>query len=599
MRWLPIFSFLTCLRRGVQADAATCTAVGNTSYDYIIVGSGPAGLVLADRLSAANASVLLLERGPPSFGRWMPETAQLSSEPDSIPEPNWRPGWLNGTNLTRFDVPGLAQRIYSDGTNVNCTDVDGPLIAGCLLGGGMTINAALWWRPPAVEWDENYSGVPGWSSADMADPVERVFSRIPGTDRPSTDGAFAPGYDGGWAVVADALRASNWSGVRANTEPDQKNRTFSYPNFFIKNGLRDGPHATYLVSASERPNFKMVMNTMVRRVVRNGAHITGVEAEPSGTGALDVSNPGLCAGMIPVTEQGGRVILSGGHFGTAKMLLRSGIGPEDQLRVVQAAEDIVSEADWLRLPVGQGLRDHTVTSLEIQNPAIPRYDYSSDAAYYSPPDAQREAYMTNRTGMLTVTGNYQAPISWMLVTGSDGLQRQLQTTCRVYGSTNNSMTCSVFLTRGATSFGALSITPDLKMNISVSPYAVTAEDRSAIVQGIKIFTQALQSNPEIVITQPPANVTIEDFVENYPDSITSRRGIHYMGTAKMGTDSGLTGGTSVVDADTRVYGTDNLFVVDASILRGLTTSNPSGAIMAVAERASERILALDTRKVLK
>lgn len=67
-----------------------------------------------------------------------------------------------------------------------------------------------------------------------------------------------------------------------------------------------------------------------------------------------------------------------------------------------------------------------------------------------------------------------------------------------------------------------------------------------------------------------------------------------MGTCKMGTDSGLTGGTSVVDTDTRVYGTDNLFVVDASILRGLTTSNPSGAIMAVAERASDKILALDT-----
>lgn len=66
-----------------------------------------------------------------------------------------------------------------------------------------------------------------------------------------------------------------------------------------------------------------------------------------------------------------------------------------------------------------------------------------------------------------------------------------------------------------------------------------------------------------------------------------------MGTAKMGVDSGLSGGTSVVDADTRVYGTDNLFVVDASILRGLTTSNPSGTIMAVAERASERILALN------
>lgn len=472
----------------------------------------------------------------------MPESAQLLSEPDAIPYSNWRPGWLNGTNLTRFDVPGLAQRIYSDGTNVNCTDVVGPMVAGCLLGGGMAVNAALWWKPPAVEWDENFGTLSGWSSTDMAASVEKVFSRIPGTDRPSTDGAFAPGYDGGWALVADTLRDAGWSEVRGNADADAKNRTFSYPNFFIANGQRGGPQATYLVSASQRPNFQMVTNTMVRRVVRSGARITGVEVEPAVTGAADASNPGICAGVISVTPQKGRVILAGGYFGTAKMLLRSGIGPEDQLRVVQQAGEGGDEAEWLRLPVGQALRDHTVTAIQITHPAVRQYDYSSNTAYNSPPQAQVDAYLANRTGMcklfpcqhksthgnellengpiltcnavVTVTGPYQAPISWMLVTGGDGLQRQMQTTCRVNGATNQSMTCSMFLTRGSNSFGALSITPELNMNISVSPYAVTAEDRSAIVQGMTIFTQALSRNPDIVITQPAANVTIEDYVEN-------------------------------------------------------------------------------------
>lgn len=115
---------------------------------------------------------------------------------------------------------------------------------------------------------------------------------------------------------------------------------------------------------------------------------------------------------------------------------------------------------------------------------------------------------------VTVTGNYQAPISWMVVTGGDGEPRQIQTTCRVYGATKTSMTCSQFLTRGSTSSGTLTITPDLKMNISVSPYAVTAEDRSAIVQGMEIFLAALRSNPEITITQPAENVTVRDYVEN-------------------------------------------------------------------------------------
>lgn len=356
-------------------------------------------MVVADRLSEANHSVLLIERGPPSFGRWMPPTANLLQIPDSLPLANWRPAWLNGTNLTRFDVPGLAQRIYSDGTDVNCSDVSGPLIAGCLLGGGMAVNAALWWRPPAADWDENFApNLPGWSSVDMASAVDTVFRRIPGTDRPSTDGVFAAGFDGGWAPVADALRAGGWQEVRANEKPEDKNRTFSYANFFIVDGQRNGPQATYLASASRRSNFRMVMNTMVRRVVRDatGARVTGVEVEPSDSSAADGS--GLCSGVVNITPGKGRVVLSGGYFGTAKMLFRSGIGPESQLRVVKDAEG-GNESQWLRLPVGEGLRDHTVTDVQITHPAIPHYDFSSDAAYFAPPKAQMDAYMANRTGM--------------------------------------------------------------------------------------------------------------------------------------------------------------------------------------------------------
>lgn len=258
----------------------------------------------------------------------------------------------------------------------------------------MAINAALWWRAPAADWDDNFAGLPGWASADMAPAADAVFARIPGTDRPSTDGRFAPGYDGGWAPVAGALAAAGWREVRANEVPDDKNGTFSYANFFIADGQRDGPQATYLASASARPNFRLVTDTMVRRVVRDGAHVTGVEVEPGGPGGT-----GLCAGVVNVTAGRGRVVLSRGYFGTAKMLFRSGIGPEAQLRVVQEAEGGSDESQWLLLPVGEGLRDHTVTAVQILHPDVPQYDYSSDAAYFSPPLEQREAYLANRTSM--------------------------------------------------------------------------------------------------------------------------------------------------------------------------------------------------------
>jgi cellobiose dehydrogenase (acceptor) len=75
-------------------------------------------------------------------------------------------------------------------------------------------------------------------------------------------------------------------------------------------------------------------------------------------------------------------------------------------------------------------------------------------------------------------------------------------------------------------------------------------------------------------------------------SPSARRANHWMGTAKLGTDDGRTGGKAVVDLNTKVYGTDNLFVVDASIFPGITTGNPSAAIVIASEYASQRILAL-------
>lgn len=75
-------------------------------------------------------------------------------------------------------------------------------------------------------------------------------------------------------------------------------------------------------------------------------------------------------------------------------------------------------------------------------------------------------------------------------------------------------------------------------------------------------------------------------------SPSARRANHWMGTAKLGTDDGREGGTSVVDLNTKVYGTENLFVVDASIFPGMTTGNPSAAIVIASEQAAQRILAM-------
>jgi cellobiose dehydrogenase (acceptor) len=106
----------------VPGSCANATATGVSSvpvptgatFDYIVVGGGAGGIPIADKLSEAGKSVLLIEKGPPSSGRW---------------GGTLKPQWLVGTNLTRFDVPGLCNEIWVDSAGIACTDTD--QMAGC------------------------------------------------------------------------------------------------------------------------------------------------------------------------------------------------------------------------------------------------------------------------------------------------------------------------------------------------------------------------------------------------------------------------------------------------------------------------------------
>ena len=103
---------------------------------------------------------------------------------------------------------------------------------------------------------------------------------------------------------------------------------------------------------------------------------------------------------------------------------------------------------------------------------------------------------------------------------------------------------------------------------------------------------ALSADKQIEVVSPAKNTTLDAYLEDYAQTTGSRSGNHWMGSCKMGVDSGLENGTSVVDTNTKVYGMDNLFIVDASIFPEMVTTNPSALIVSVAEHAVEKILAL-------
>ncbi|KAF2685445.1 hypothetical protein K458DRAFT_337564 [Lentithecium fluviatile CBS 122367] len=542
------------------------------TYDYIVVGAGAGGIPVADRLSEAGKKVLLIEKGPPSLGRF--GGSQVAAA-------NWRPSWLNGTELTRFDVPGLCNQIWVDSAGIACTDTD--QMAGCVLGGGTAVNAALWWRPVAVDWDTNFPK--GWKSADIKASTDAVFKRIPGTDTPSKDGKRykQEGFD----VLATAFAADGWKEVTANKVPDQKNKVFSHSPFMYENGQRQGPLGTYLVSALKRSNFKLLTNTAVRRIVRTKGKATGVELESGYCGTVKLAT-------------GGRVILSAGTFGSSKLLFRSGIGPKEQLTVVKnSAVDgstFINESDWINLPVGQNLNDHVNTDLVVQHSNVSFYDFYE--AWTDPNTTDRDAYLKNRSGILAQSAPNIGPLAWEVIKGSDGVDRSMQYTARVEGPKAgdiHSLTISQYLGRGSSSRGAASINGALSMYVSKAPYLQTEADTAAVIQGLKNIQKAIAKVPSITWEVPAGNQTIEEYVASLPKTPAARRANHWIGTAKIGTDSGLTGGTSVVDLNTQVYGTDNIHVVDASIFPGHIVTNPTSYIVTVGEHAAKKILALGTK----
>ncbi|KAK8003575.1 hypothetical protein PG989_003294 [Apiospora arundinis] len=551
--------------------AEVCSTAWNQTYDYIIIGSGAGGIPLADRLTEAGHTVLMLEKGPPSTGLW---------------GGTMKAPWLEGTNLTRFDVPGLSNQIWHDPTGITCADF--PYMSGCLLGGGTAVNSGLWWKPHPADWD--YAWPAGWKSTDLVGATDKVFARIPGTTVPSLDGKLY--LQQGFDVLSKGLTANGWTSIVPNDHPDRKNWTFGHATNMFEHAERGGPLATYLVSASRRKEFTLWMNTTVRRVTRVGDYITGVQ--------VDCGSASESVGTIKVTNQTGRVIVSAGTYGSAKVLFRSGIGPTDQLNVVKNSTDgstMIASDQWINLPVGYNLDDHVGTDIEIAHPEVVFYDFY--AAWDKPIADDKAQYLGNRTGILTQAAPNLGPIFWEIIHGSDGIDRHLHWQSRVEGVKKTSMTITQYLGTGAQSRGRLTINKLLNMQATTSPYLRNDVDKAAVIAGLEKVQGYFKSISNLTWIRPAPNETATHYVNSLPATPATRGSNHWLGSAKIGLDDGRQpNGTAVVDSNTKVYGTVNLFVVDASIFPGMMTGNPSAMIVAASEHAAEKIMKLPFPKTI-
>lgn len=191
----------------------------------------------------------------------------------------------------------------------------------------------------------------------------------------------------GFDRVTEGLDKAGFKYVVANDVPNEKNRTYAHATFYLEHAERHGPLRTYLETAIARPKFNLWVNTGARRVIRKGAQVTGVE--------LECKNNAGRSGTVNLTPGIGRVIVSAGTMGSAKLLFRSGIGPTDQLNVVKSSAldgaTMISQDQWINLPVGNNLNDHVGTDIQIAHPDIVFYDFYG--AWDSPIQADVDAYL--------------------------------------------------------------------------------------------------------------------------------------------------------------------------------------------------------------
>ncbi|KAK6086019.1 linoleate diol synthase [Seiridium cupressi] len=547
------------------SNSTTTVTYSNTTYDYIIAGAGPAGLVVAGRLAETGASVLLIERGGAST---------MSTGGDATL--SWN------SSITQYDVPAEAYYLSSASvTDEYCTDTASQ--AGCLLGGSGMVNALMFVKPQDKDFDDNWPT--GWKSADVADAAERFYARSPGTTLPSADGQR---YDqGAYDVLSSFLSSNNFSSVDAIEQPNEKVDVFSHPPWLIQDGMRGGPVKSYLPLVEDLSNFKLSLNTKVIRAVRNGTWVSGVEVElEDGTHQI-----------ISVTASTGKVILAAGTMSTPRILFYSGIGPTEQIEAVPSDVTLPDSSEWIDLPVGQGVKDHTIITFTLGS----KTSLSSLAsANFTSPDDDSVSLFAKGSGLLT-QGGQRLNFWTSVVSPSDGLTRYMQGTCN--SPSDDTIKIKLYVTHGLTSSTDLVLDSTGAMTeFSGSPWLQTQGDIEAFQAMFDRFIEMTgKSNSSLTLqyadgTAVSSNVTGATYYENVKSTYTT--GAHFVGTAKMGTDDGRTdNGTAVVDTNTQVYGTDNLFVVDGSFHPDLPTGNTQAIILVAAEQAVEKILALDNKTI--
>ena len=331
------------------------------SFDYVIVGAGSAGCVLANRLSADPACrVVLLEAGGPDRAR-------------------------------EIRIPVAFTNLLQTGYDWNYRTTRQPQLSGRelywprgkTLGGSTSIHGQAWTRGHRVDYDGWAESCPGWSWEEVLPYFHRAEHRV-GSNVGGVYGTSGPQYvselrDPNPTTLA-FLAACAEVGMRRLGELNEPDNTgFSPTPVSQRRGLRHSAADAYLRPVRRRRNLTVVTGAYVQRILFDGVRATGVEYRDA-------------AGVTQRVTVSGEVILSGGAINSPQLLMLSGIGDPEQLRAVgvEPRHELVG--------VGANLQDHLACAIIVHCPK-PVTLFAADSR------AQLVRFLLGRRGMLTSSIN--------------------------------------------------------------------------------------------------------------------------------------------------------------------------------------------------
>jgi choline dehydrogenase len=508
--------------------------------DYVVIGAGSAGCVLANRLSAdGKHRVLLLEAGPPDRSIWI-------HLPIGYGKTMFHP--LYNWGFSTDPEPNMnGRRIYWP--------------RGRGLGGSSSINGLIYVRGQPEDYDRwEALGNRGWGWEEVLPYFRR--SEIACSD-------IGEKHE----LMEAIIRAANELGIPGNRDfNDGRQEGVGYYQLFTKNGLRSSSATAYLRPAAKRANLRVETNAHATRVLFEGTRAAGVRYRQDG--------------IEKEVRASREVILSAGALQSPQLLQLSGVGPAGLLQSfsIPVVRDLPG--------VGENLQDHL--QLRVMYKCTKPITTNDDLGSWWRSLKIGLQWIFRRTGPLAIGINQGGLFTRVLPDSkTPDVQFHFATlSADIAGAKPHpwpGFTMSVCQLRPE-SRGTVRIrsTDPFEPSSMRANYLATESDRRCAVAGVKLARALAATNslqPYIAEEYQPGPMARTDdelleFARNYGATI-----FHPSGTCKMGNDP-----MAVVDERLRVRGAMGLRVVDCSIMPTLTSGNTHAPVVMIAEKASDLIL---------